>query len=203
MGGCEQVFGVTVFAAPAPAPGPIFGAFDEAGPNGIRQDVRDGVRQVLLGVDHPRAEALAEERALAVVASVVLPRVVALEPLNGSRELFGGAFQNRVVVRVHEAVRVQPQPETRHGGQEEQQEQPSIPVRAEEHGLVHGICGDVEVAVREVSAANSRHAANGTAGSGSDGRSPLFRPTSGTASWAGTSVRHSSRLEGASPLSAR
>jgi hypothetical protein len=100
------VFGLSVFAASAPAPGPILGAVDEAGPNGIGQDVRDRVREVLLRVDHPGAEALTEECPLAFVASVVLARVVALEPLNGSRELLGRAFQDRVVVRVHEAVGV-------------------------------------------------------------------------------------------------
>jgi hypothetical protein len=119
---------------------------------------------VALVVDHPGGEALAEERAFSFVASVVLTRVMALIPLDGSRELLGWAFQNGVVVRAHEAVGIEREPEARHGGQEEQEEQPPVCVLAEEHRLVHGVRRDVEIAVRELSTADSCHAANGTGG---------------------------------------
>jgi hypothetical protein len=105
------------------------------------------------------------------VARVVLPHVVALEPLNGSRELFGRAFEDRVVVGVHEAVGVERQAEARHRGEEQDEEQAPVSVRAEEHGLVHRVCRDVEVAVRKIPTEDSGHAANGTDG----GR--LQRPT--------------------------
>jgi hypothetical protein len=98
------------------------------------------------------------------VPSVVLPRVVALEPLNRSGELFGRAFHDRVIVRIHEAVGVERQPEATCGSEEEQEEQPSVPVRAEEHSLVHRVCREVEKPVRKIPAADSRHATNGTAG---------------------------------------
>jgi hypothetical protein len=79
------VFGRGLFVGPAPAPRPILRTFDEAGLHRVGEHIRDRVVEVALVVDHPGTEALAEERALSLVARVVLPRVVALEPLNGSR----------------------------------------------------------------------------------------------------------------------
>jgi hypothetical protein len=158
------VFGFRVFVAQTPAPRPILWALHEAGLDRIRQDISDRILEVLLGVDYARGEPFAEKRALSLVASVVLPRVVALEPLNGSRQLCGWALHDGVVVRVHEAVRVERQPETPYACEEEQEEQPSVPVRAEEHRLVHRVCREVEISVRKIPAANSRHAANGRGG---------------------------------------
>jgi hypothetical protein len=42
------------------APGPVLGAFDEARADGVVEDVLDGLLQVILVVDDPGAEALAE-----------------------------------------------------------------------------------------------------------------------------------------------
>jgi hypothetical protein len=79
------VFGRGLFVSPAPAPRPILRTFDEAGLDRVGEHIGDRVVEVALVVDHPGTEALAEERALSLVPGVVLPRVVALEPLNGSR----------------------------------------------------------------------------------------------------------------------
>ena len=87
-----------------------------------------------------------------------------------------------MVVRVHEAVGVEREPEAGHGGQEKQEEQPPVSVCPEEHSLVHGVRRDVEIAVREVSTADAGHAANGTDGDRSEARPRPFRLTSGTAS---------------------
>ena len=68
-------------------PGPVLSAFDEPGAHRVVEDVLEGVFVVLLVVDHPGGEALAEERSLAAEAGVVLSGVVALEPLDGRREV--------------------------------------------------------------------------------------------------------------------
>jgi hypothetical protein len=90
------------------APRPVLAALDEARADRVVEDVLERVLVVLLVVDDPGREALAEECALAAEASVVLSGVVALEPLDGRREVFDPAVDERVIVRSHQAVRVQP-----------------------------------------------------------------------------------------------
>jgi hypothetical protein len=64
------------------APRPVLRAPDEAGADGIVEDVFEGGGVVVFVVDDPRGEALREEGALAAEAGVVFPGVVALEPLH-------------------------------------------------------------------------------------------------------------------------
>jgi hypothetical protein len=114
-------------------------------------------------------------------------------------------------MRVHEAVGVEGEPEATHGSQEEQEEQPPVSVCPEEHSLVHGVRRDVEITVWEISAADAGHAANGRDSDRLRG-APATLPTHfrhGSVSrdecqtLSATSVRHSSRLKGASRLGAR
>jgi hypothetical protein len=84
-------------------------------------------------------------------------------------------------MRVHEAVGVEGEPEARHGSQEEQEEQAPVSVCPEEHSLVHGVRRDVEIAVWEISAADTGHAATVGTVTGFEPRPRPFRLTSGTA----------------------
>jgi hypothetical protein len=72
------VFGLLGHAAP----GPVLATADEAGADGVVEDVLDRGGKVLLVPDHARPEALGEKRAEAIVPRVVLARVVAVEPLH-------------------------------------------------------------------------------------------------------------------------
>jgi hypothetical protein len=107
-GGGSGEFTVPAGSSPwRPAPRPPRAVPDEAGPDGIVEDVLDRRLVVLLAVDDPRREALCEQGAAASVASVVFAGVVALVPLGRLREILGAAVDDRVVVRPHQAVDVQ------------------------------------------------------------------------------------------------
>jgi len=101
---------------------------------------------MLVAVDHPRREPLGEESPAAAVSRVVLAGVVALEPLHCSREGVGRAFEDRVIVRAHQAVRVDAQPEPADGAPEEEEEQKAVSIVAKEHRLRDRAGGDVEKA---------------------------------------------------------
>ena len=85
------------------APGPVLPALHEACAHGVVQDVVQRVLVVLLVVDDPGGEPLAEERSLATEPGVVLPGVVALDPLHGRRQVFDPGVDECVVVRPHQA----------------------------------------------------------------------------------------------------
>jgi hypothetical protein len=94
------------------APRPVFPALDEACAYGVVEDVVKRVQVVLFVVDDPGGEPLAEERSLAAEPGVVLPCVVALDPLHGRREVFDPGVDERVIVRPHQAERVEPESPT-------------------------------------------------------------------------------------------
>lgn len=148
------MFGWSVFCcararrqAGCPAPRPARGLGDEPGANRVHEDVLDRCRKVLLVVDHPGREALGEERTATVMARVVLPRIVALEPLDCSRKLLGRAVDDRVVVRPHEAIRVESESAADDGPSEEGHEHPPIDGIAKEPRFSDAPSRHVEVAV--------------------------------------------------------
>src|SRR6478735_10908902 len=67
-------------ARPGGVPRPVRGAVAHARAHGVEQDVFARLREVVLRLDDPRAEAGAEEVSTAVVASVEGLRVDAVEP---------------------------------------------------------------------------------------------------------------------------
>jgi hypothetical protein len=76
--------GEQMFAWPSDgAPWPVLPALDKACANRVVEDVVERVSVVLFVVDDPGGEPLAEERSLATESGVVLPGVVALDPLHG------------------------------------------------------------------------------------------------------------------------
>jgi hypothetical protein len=131
-------------------PRPVAGVLDQAGADGVVDDVLEGGLVVLLVPDDPGGEALGEERAAPSVADVVLSRVVALVPLRGAGEVFHAAFEDRVVVRPHQAVDVPAQMEAGDGAAEERQEQLAVEYVAEERRFVDADRRHVEVAVRQL-----------------------------------------------------
>jgi hypothetical protein len=130
----------------------------ESGADRVVEDVHDRVVEVLLVVDHPGRETLAEERATASVACVVLARVVALEPLGRAREVLRPTLEDGVVVRSHQAEGVQAQAEPDDRAAEQPQEHEAVERVQEERSLVHAVRGHVEIAVRQLGAKDSSHA---------------------------------------------
>jgi hypothetical protein len=142
-----------------PAPRPLGAVADEAGADGVVEDVLDRGFVVLFAVDDPRREALREQRAAASVTGVVLSGVVALVPLGSPREILRAAVDDRVVVRPHQAPDVEAELEADEGAAEEPQEQEPVEYVQEERRLVDAVRCDVEVAVRQLGTEDSGHAA--------------------------------------------
>lgn len=133
---------------------------NEARLDRVRQHVLEGGTEMLLVMDHPGGEALREEGASTAMAGVVLSRIVALEPLDRAREVFGSGGYDGVVVRAHQAVGVEREPEAGRGSMEQRQEHPPVRRIAEQHRLVDAARRHVEVAVRKLGAEDSRHGAD-------------------------------------------
>jgi hypothetical protein len=90
----------------------------------------------------------------------VLSGVVALVPLGGLREILDPAVEDGVVVRAEQAVTVEVEVEAAAGLLQERQEHVAILVVEEEHRLVDGVRGDVEVTVRQLRSTDARHCEN-------------------------------------------
>ncbi len=129
-------------------PGPVGRVADESCAHGVVDDVLERVRVVLFVVDHPGGEALAEERALAAEAGIVLSRVVALEPLDCQREVLDPGVDEGVVVRAHQAVGVETDAPALDALLEQRDERPVVVPVAEQPGLVDGVRRQVETAIR-------------------------------------------------------
>jgi hypothetical protein len=114
---------------------------------------------VVLVANHPRPEALAEQCSLAFVNDVVLPGVGAVCAVESVREVLDATGDDRVVVRVQEAVRVQRDRVVAKRRQQEVEEKDAIGIGLEEDGLVNGVHGVVEEAVRQRRAEDARHGA--------------------------------------------
>ncbi len=172
-------------------PGPVGRVADESRAYGVVDDVLERVLVVLFVVDHPGGEALAEERALPAEAGVVLSRVMALEPLDCRREVVDPGVYERVVVRPHQAVGVEPDAPALDALLEQRDERPVVVPVAEQPGLVDGVRRQVEIAVRELGAEDSRHHSTLRLRPSVLARPTHFLPTLDTTSRAWASVRHS------------
>jgi hypothetical protein len=138
-------------------PGPVFSSGDQAGVQRVVQDVVDRRRELSIVPDHPRPEALGEERAEPAVAGVVLSSVVAVQPLHRLRELLRGAVHDEVVVGGHQAPGFEAQAEAPDRGAELEQEQAAVEVVPEERRFADAARGDVEVPVGQTRAQHSSH----------------------------------------------
>ena len=115
---------------------------------------------MILVVDHPRREALAEQGTAAPPTGVVLAGVEALVRLGRARDVLDPALQDRVVVRSEQAVGVPPEVEAPQRGAEEPKEQKAVAVVVKEERPVDAVRGYVEVPVRKRRAPDPRHAPN-------------------------------------------
>jgi hypothetical protein len=112
---------------------------------------------MVLVANHPRPEALTEQCSLAFVKGVVLPGVGAVCAVESVREVLDATGDDRVVVRVQEAIRVQRDRVVAERRQQEVEEKDAIGIGLEEDGLVNGVRGVMEEPVRKRRAEDARH----------------------------------------------
>ena len=185
------------------APWPVLPVLDEACAHRVVEDVVERVPVVLFVVDDPGGEPLTEERSLAAESGVVLPGVVALDPLHGRREVFDPAVDECVVVRPHQAEGVEPESPTLRALREERDERPIVVPVAEQPRFVDGVRSQVEAAVWELGAEYSGHASTVWLLARRYGSPCRFLSSFDTPSRAGASVRHSPWPNGPRRYSAR
>ena len=150
------------YSGPFEAPRPVGGIVDEPGLDRVHPDVFERVVPVVLVADHPRSEALSEQCSLAPVDKVVLAGVGAMRAVERVGQVLDTGGDDRVVVRVQEAVRVERDRVVAEGRQQEVEEKDAIGVGLEEDGLVNGVRGVVEEPVGEGRTEDARHRFNGT-----------------------------------------
>jgi hypothetical protein len=170
------------------APWPVGRLSDEAGADGVHPDVIESAVPVVLVANRPGGEALAEEGSDAAVDGVVLAGVRAVRGVQGTGEILGAARDDRVVVRVHEAVRVERDRLPPDSGREQREEEPAVGIGPVEDRFVHRVGRDVEEAVGERRAENPGHDLHGTDGRALRDPPRHFRPTSDTPPRAATGV---------------
>jgi hypothetical protein len=113
---------------------------------------------VLLAVDHPGGEPVAEQvPGAGGVAPVVRLRVDAVQVVQATGELELGRVDDQVVVRAHEAVAVDSPAMAADGDREQAQEEDAVGVVAEGVLRVHRSRRDVEQAVGKRPPQTSRH----------------------------------------------
>jgi hypothetical protein len=142
------------------APGPLLRPGAEAGAHRVVEDVIDGRAEVLVAVDDPRGVAVAEEVTAAFVAPVEGEGVSPVEDVHPPCHLLDRRLEDEVVVRRHQAVRIQLPVEVLDAVPEELQEARAIEPVPEDRALVDAERRDVEDAVRQRGAKDSRHASN-------------------------------------------
>jgi hypothetical protein len=143
---------------------------------------------VLLVADDPGGETLGEERSASSVADIVLAGVSAVRDVKGTGQVFGASIDDRVVMRSHEAVGVEPEPRARNCRLQQRDEQAAVVVGAEEHRLVHGARRDVEEPIRERRAKHPGHELEPTDAGRAHNLPRHFRPTSDTPTRASSGV---------------
>jgi hypothetical protein len=138
----------------------LLGPGAQSGADGVEDDVVEDGGEVLVGVHRLRPEAIAEQMAAALVPAVEAKRVGSVEAVHPAREVFHRRGDDEVVVRGHQAVRVDIPAESLDGVGEERQERAAVEPVAEDRRVVDAERGDVEGAVRQDAAQSARHAAN-------------------------------------------
>jgi hypothetical protein len=164
----------------------------------VVDDVLDRVVVLLLGLDHPRPEALAEDVVLAAVACVEGFRVLPVEVAHPVREVGGRRLDEQVVVVAHEAPDVEaPAVPPLHPPQDVDEGGAVIGV-AEDRRVVVALRSDVVVRARREVAVWPSHPSDGSPG----GR----RDRASDGSWrrratVPSRARHGTRLGESRPLS--
>ncbi len=89
-----------------PAPRPVLPTLHQPGADWVVENVVGRRGEMVLVADDPRGKPLGEEVTTAAVARVVLSRVDAVQPAKCLGEVSRGALDDQVVVRSHQAVRM-------------------------------------------------------------------------------------------------
>jgi hypothetical protein len=126
----------------------LFGAGAEAGADRVVEDVVERSGQIVVVGDGARGVAVTEEVAPALMATVERQRVDPVEPMHPAGHRLDGGLEHEVVVRRHQAVRVELPVETLDAVPEENEEARPVEPVAEDRPLVHAERRDVEDAVR-------------------------------------------------------
>jgi hypothetical protein len=155
---------------------------NEAGADGVVEDVLDRALEMLLGLDHPAREAVPEEVAPALVPPVEPLRVDAVEPLHPERQVLPRRLEDEVIVVVEQAERVHPPAEAPHDLVQQREELPAVVVVEEDRALLDAPRRDVEEAVGEQRAQRPGHVADASRGRRARNPSSLDRREPGTAS---------------------
>lgn len=138
-------------------PRPVLDRLAHSRSHGVLDDVLAGLHEIALVVDHPRCEAAGEEVPETAMSLVEGLRVAAVQALEPARELRLGRVEDDVVVRRHEAERVDCPPETLCARAQEREEVPAVGVVDEDPAPVDAAREHVEVAVGKARAGNARH----------------------------------------------
>jgi hypothetical protein len=138
-------------------PRPLLGPGAQARADGIEADVVEHRAEVLVRVDRPGPEAVAEEVAAAFVPPVEAQGVRAVQELHAAGELLHGRLEDEVVVRGHQAVGVELPAEALACVAEEREEGLAVDAVAVDGGVIDAERRHVEDAVVEDAAQESWH----------------------------------------------
>jgi hypothetical protein len=152
--------------APAanPRPRPAVGIFDEAGGDGILQDVRQRRLEMLVVLDQFRGETLAEDVVAAAVEGVERARVLPVEVAHAGGEVRLACLDDEVVMIAHQAPGMEAPPIALDDAPQLVQEDASVVVVQEAELLVVAAGRDVVPRARGEVAAASGHWSEGSGG---------------------------------------
>ena len=126
----------------------------------VVEDVLEGVVVLLLGLDHLRPEALAEDVVLAAVALVEGAGVLAVQVAHPVREVRLGRLDDEVVVVSEQAAGVEPPAVAPLDLPQDVEEDCPVPVILEDRRVVVPLRGDVVVRAGLEVAVRASHRAN-------------------------------------------
>jgi hypothetical protein len=138
-------------------PGPILGAYTEAGADGIIEDVLARRGEVVVAFDDPRRVAVSEEVACSSVAPVESESVDPVQPLHSRPQSLDGGLEDQVVVGRHQAEGVDDPVEAVDAIREQREEVQAVRVVAKDGATVDAACRHVKDTVRKLAAEPSCH----------------------------------------------
>jgi hypothetical protein len=143
-------------------PRPLFGAQTEARADRVREDVFAGGGEVVVAFDDPGGVAISEQVAGALVPLVEAESMDAVQALHPEPQLRDGRVDDEVVVRRHQAERVDGPVEAGDALSEQTEEGQAVGVVAVDRATIDAARRHVEDAVRQRAAQPSRHLATVT-----------------------------------------
>jgi|GEM_PF-3614958 len=90
------------------APGPVFGAFDQSGTDGIQMDVATDLPVMALLLDEDGLVSALKEMADAMMAEVEVAGIATVEKLHSGGEVWFGGFDEQMIVIGHQGEGVDP-----------------------------------------------------------------------------------------------